>query len=211
MLDKGKRKATKNWLKNHALLGLFENLEGSQVVYNQEKDAWDISVQVGFDIPKGMEIVEKGLDEDCHKEGIQTYMKEQQDHLHLKLADYFGGTAVTKDVLDYNLTYIFPPGFIAIQDGETYRLKTQEEMKRIGEQAPSLIDMMKREVELLEQGFYEFIPNTPVEEYDIYAFRLKKYSSLRARFHFTIPHEKIQSFEADSVSPIFQERNKLAS
>jgi dsDNA-binding SOS-regulon protein len=210
MLSKEERKARKNYIKQHLLLCLFENLEGNKVLYNQETGNWDISLQVGFELPEGMEKVEKGFEEDVKREGLKTYLAQQKEQLSLKLKEYFGVISESQED-DYNLTYIFPPGFIAIADGKTYRLKTKEEIQRIAEQAPSLVEMMNREFELLEQGVYEFIPDTPIEEYDIYAFRLKKYSSLRARFHFSIPNQKIKELNPESVEPIFAERKSLAS
>jgi len=210
VLDKDKRKTMKNWLKNHILLGLFGNLEGNSVQYDKTTGNWNISIQVGFDIPNGLDEAKNGINEDIKREGIQQFLTEQMERLNFKLGEYFGVSIEEAKEENFNLTYIFPPTFITIQDGEHYRLKTKEEMEAISLKAPSLFDMMKRDVQLIEEGYYEFIPGTSVEEYEIDAFRLKRYSQLRARYKFSLPHLRVESFIVEEVEPIFSKLSEEA-
>lgn len=203
-LNKEEKKKVKRFLKNHILHRLFGNLEGSRVVYNQVTGHWDIDVQVAFKIPSGFETVAKGMEEDLFQEGIQEFLKIQSNNLNDKLKECFNSSLKDIGSDDANLTYIFPPSFIARREGDYYRLLTEEESNVIIKDAPSLEGLIKREFQLLEEGYYEFIPNTPIEEYDIYAFRLKKYSSLRARYSFSVSHENVEDFKIEDVELVFQ-------
>jgi len=212
VIEKDERLKRKNWLKKHVLLCLFENLEGSKVLYNKLQDTWNITIQVAYPIPKELELVKLSMEEDLKQEEMQKFLTQQEERLNNKLKEYFevAMNPVVRET-DTNLTMLFPPTLITVRDGKYWRLRTKEEEERLINECPSLADVMKREFEMVEEGYFEFKPETPIANYEIEAFRLKKYASLRARYSFIIPNSKVKEINPDILEPIFPATKQVSA
>lgn len=211
-MEKRELKLYKNKIKNDVLPRLFKNCEQSKVSLNPITREWEISLRLNISIPAGMEAVIAGSIEDAQRQEVLQYMKEQRNSVQSKIENVFGvHLRSTDEVLkanktykEFNFTQPFPPGFITRKEGNRFRLITEQEVIDLDKKAPEMVNFMKRDLKMLEEGYFEFNPDTDANlRYDIEAFKLKKYSTIRAYYEFNVPHEYIEGLKEGNREKVF--------
>lgn len=189
-MEKKQRNKAKRQLKKsiEKLVGLPMGCSAS---YKDDTRTWNVWMSVDFDIPEGLELVVKNPMEDALREDVVAFIKEKKKQIESIMLETFHATPVHEKEMDYNFTQTFPPmmpSLCMVSDVNGVRLKTPLELEKAKEQHPSFVDMIERDSEVLSNGYFVYEGTEKYEHND--GFRLVKYSSLRARFTFIIPHEE---------------------
>jgi len=204
MISKEERKRTKRWIKNHVLPSIFNCEVGNSVTYLPENNEWKIWLQIDFDIPEEISVYQKGMQEDLKQASVVLFMKEKEDCIVKYMKDHFEAKYQPEKEKDYNFTIPFPPSSIVVEENGVYRLMNEEEKQELKKGSDLLAKMVEYDEKLLKDGYYTFVEGVNSEKYyEIDAFRPLKYVSLRARYTFIVPHDRIKHFDPTTVSPIF--------
>lgn len=189
-MEKNQRDKAKKQLKK-LIEELVEFPMSLSASYKDKTRTWKIYMSVEFPIPAGMEVVEKGAFEDEKREAVIEYMGLKRQEIEDLLTEACGAIPSHGNREDFNYTQTFPPivktvSMMAYPDG--VRLKTPEELEKARQAHPNLVDSIEHDIEVLSKGYFVYEGTEEYEQSD--GFRLLKYSGLRARFEFTIPHKK---------------------
>jgi hypothetical protein len=192
-MDKKQRNKIKRGIKKtiHRFIG---QEVGCSATYKPESQTWEIWMSVDFEIPAGLNEVNEGMDKDVKRDQVVSYMLSKEQEIVSFMKEQFQATYQPEKNNDFNFTVPFPPMFSTKRDNGVLRLKTKEEKERDKVEFPSLADMIETDDKLLEAGFFEFRGEEGIPEYD--GFVLVKYAGLRARYSFTVPHQKVVQEEA---------------
>lgn len=189
-MDKKQRNKAKRRLKK-SIGKLIGSSVGCNATYDDKTKSWKVHLSVDFSIPEGMETVEKSPHEDAERKEVIEYMKSKRQEIECVLKESHNAVPDHDKEEDFNYTQHFPPVLKTISmmaDSDGVRLKTPEELEKVKQDHPHLVDMIEHDVEVLSKGYFVYEGTEGYEDTD--GFRLMKYGSLRGRYAFVIPHKE---------------------
>lgn len=190
MEERIERKMMKNWTKG-TLRKLFQSFGGSTVKFNPATGSWSIEFDLSFEVPQGLENVEKGFNEDVKRDGVISFMKEQSEQVHQIIQKTFDAIVLSDASVRVSYAAPLPPVFNVTRRDGKWRWLTEEEKATWSEASEFMKKTIEIDDKLVSEGIYELVEDADTD-YEMEAFTLRKYTSLRGFFTYEVSHERLK-------------------